>query len=242
MLLLHGGGAVEPADFGTLAAWFDPRFEITHSGDLTAVTDWNDHSGAARDGTIVGAPTYEATGWNGKPSVSCDGTDDGIVCASLGAVFAGSDIPFYVVCAMQCTSLPGALEKPLALGVTGSAAQVHAIEWINATNNWGLKRNDAATNKFHTGTNNSLDTSRHVISFQFTGTLGTLTEDGASVGLDNKDLDVGSITFNSFSLGFWRASTDKEWANVRFGPVLVYSALTNEAGARQWLIDQGYGP
>lgn len=50
------------------------------------------------------------------------------------------------------------------------------------------------------------------------------------------------MTLDNFSIAFRHGSSDADFFNARYGPVLVYSAVTDLAGAEQWLIDQGYGP
>lgn len=73
-----GGGTWTPAEI-TTALWLDANDAgtITESGGF--VTEWRDKSGNSRHATDPGSglrPAYQATGFNGLPTLDFDGTDD----------------------------------------------------------------------------------------------------------------------------------------------------------------------
>ena len=69
-----------PALYGTLALWVDAA-DVAGTGvnpsDGSVVTTWADKSGGGRTATKVGNPTLSATGVNGKPGISLDGSSMG---------------------------------------------------------------------------------------------------------------------------------------------------------------------
>jgi hypothetical protein len=241
MLFLFGGKApiVTPTDFGTLVAWFDPRFELSESAG--AVTDWNDHSANAHNGTVIGAPTYEATGWNSAmPSVLFDGSDDGVHADAVATFASGSDVPLYVVCAWQVVTR--AASKTLwAFGNSASNTRHHSMESVSSDRAQLLRRDDAATQVTNITSANAIDGSCQIASHLFHGTTSDLYLDGTvNANWNGAALNVGSVTLNTFSLGYRRGSANINFGHVRFGPILIYSSLTDRAGAEQWIIDQGY--
>lgn len=235
--------ASTPASFGTLQAWIDPRYNITHTGDGTAVTDWNDHSSNAHNGVVNGAPTYEATGWNGSPSVLLDGTDDALFMDALAAIATGSDQPITVVMAVQCVTAFTTNDRLFSFGHSSTAEtnRMHSIIQQTSNRYQILRRDDAALLKSDITNINAGTLNRAHLAFEFTGTLCYLFLNGVVDSLVNGgDLDVGTITLDRFALGCGRGSTNVNFASMRVGPVLVYSTLTDRAGAEAWLASEGY--
>lgn len=235
-----GGAAPAPADFGTLVAWIDPRYDITHTGDGTAVTDWNDHGPNAYNGTIVSAPVYEATGWNGVPSVRFDGVDDFLHMDALGAVANGDDTPVYVVAAVQHV-VDSSSKCFISFGNNVSNVRFHKIETLSSQRYFVLRRDNAAAQVTAASAVGELVTTRTILTWEFPGTTTTLYKNGTAVtGINGASLNNGTITINQFALAVFRGASNSAWCNVRFGPVLVYSALTDRAGAEAWFASEGY--
>lgn len=71
-----------PSLYGDLQLWLDAA-DVTGTGtganpaDGSIVTTWVDKSGSGGDGTKVGDPTLAASGLNGKPALSFNGTSTG---------------------------------------------------------------------------------------------------------------------------------------------------------------------
>lgn len=63
-----------PSDLSGLEFWLKGDAGLTESAG--AVTTWSDQSGNARNPTVQSNPSYTATGLNGKPTVTFDGTND----------------------------------------------------------------------------------------------------------------------------------------------------------------------
>lgn len=73
------GGAWTPAEIEGLALWLDADDASTITLNGSTVSQWSDKSGNARNATqdtAASQPTYNATGFNGKPTLTWDGTDD----------------------------------------------------------------------------------------------------------------------------------------------------------------------
>lgn len=68
-----------PAELPNLALWLDAADSSTITLNGSTVSQWNDKSGNSRhasQGTAANQPTYTASGLNGKPVVTFDGSDD----------------------------------------------------------------------------------------------------------------------------------------------------------------------
>jgi hypothetical protein len=63
-----------PSDLGGLELWLKADAGLTESAGT--VTAWNDQSGNARNPTVQSNPSYTASGLNGLPTVTFDGTND----------------------------------------------------------------------------------------------------------------------------------------------------------------------
>jgi hypothetical protein len=232
-----------PTDFGTLQGWIDPRFEISHGGDATPITDWNDHSTNAHNGTVIGGPTYEALGWNGAlPSVLFDGTDDALSMDTLATFASGTDQPVYIVMALQGQTLTS-VDRILSFGhsTVVETSRMHSLHWTTSNRYLVSRRDDAALQKTDVSNVNAATTNRAHITWEFNGTVSNVYINGVVDSLMSAgDLDVAAITLNRFALGCGRGSTNANFGHFRLGPILIYSNLTNRAGAEQWLTDQGY--
>lgn len=236
--------AATPADFGTLLAWIDPRYDITHSGDATAVTDWNDHSAAALNGVVVSAPTYHATGWNGSlPSVSFNGTSDALALDGLAASISGSDKPIYVVAAIQM----GSVASGQSIFSGGQAAtpphnRYRELGTITSSRYYPASRDDSLTIDADVSSVGALTTTRAHVTWAFSGTDVTLYFNGTVDSVCNlTPQNVGTITMNQFTIGARRGTSASAFATIaHLGPVFFYSSLTDRAGAEGLLTGWGY--
>ncbi len=231
---------ITPANFGTLVAWIDPRYNITHTGDGTAVTAWTDHGPNAYAGTIIASPTYEATGWNGHPSVLFNGTDNAAAFDGVATFASGTDQPTYIVMAVQLVTVTTG-DVFVGFGRSTANTIFHVLGQLSSNRYQILRRDDALTQVTAASAVNDLVTTPTRLTWEFSGTTTTVYKNGTVTGINAASLDNGATTLNRFAIGAQRGgSASFNWANVRFGPVLVYSSLTDRAGAEAWLTSEGY--
>lgn len=227
-----------PEDFGTLVARLDPRANLTLAG--SNVTAWVSEDASSHVATIVGTPRVE-NDWNGNPSIAFDGSSAGIYFPTIGAPFAGSDVPFYVIAAVRV--FDPVLNDYIWCFTQSAASVANSGLTISTNERWCMTRNDGATNKFPTASNFSAShRDPRIMSMMFNGTQGSLYEDGDLI-IDAADLDVNSIALDSFNLGFRRSATPTAFCACKIGMVLVYSSLDDSGriAAEQWIRDEGYG-
>jgi hypothetical protein len=83
-----------PDELGaSLALWLDAEDAASITLNGSTVSQWDDKSGNARhvsQATAVNQPNYTASGLNGKPVITFDGTNDALINASAGLMRAVS--------------------------------------------------------------------------------------------------------------------------------------------------------
>lgn len=245
MLMLFGGKGAEPgpADFGDLVAWFDPRYAITHSGDGSDVTAWTDVTGA-HVGSVLSAPTWRASDWNGRPVVEFDGSVDAVAFDSVAPFFSGTDVPLYVVMAFQALSVATG-QVFWGLGHSSIAATSRRFDLGTSTSERYIctKRDDALTIVQLVSTVDFLKSNRALLTYAQNGTQIRLLRDGTvDPSLNGAAMDVGATTLDRFTLGCMRGSNTTSFGHFRMGPMLVYASLSDAFAAERWLVQQGYGP
>lgn len=107
-----------PLDLGSdLLAWWDASEGVSLSG--SNVTAWADRKNAysAAQGTAASQPTWAAADFNGKPSLTFDGTDD---CLTLASQPFGSGAIDLEVWALVQQDVPGATTDTRAFFGMGS--------------------------------------------------------------------------------------------------------------------------
>ena len=94
MVVLGGRKLWTPAALGSLLAlWLDANDFSTITLNGSTVSQWNDKSGNVRNvsqATAANQPNYTASGLNGKPVITFDGTNDALLNASAGLIRAVS--------------------------------------------------------------------------------------------------------------------------------------------------------
>lgn len=243
--IAQAGQPGEPSDFGTLEFWIDPRYEITHSGDGTAVTAWNDHGPNSYAGTITGAPIYEATGWNSNmPSVKFDGVTDGfsfLAATGASAFASGDDKPIYVVAAMEVLTVQTSADDFFGFFHSGTPTnnRYRKLSVISSNRFYPGSRDDSLTVSSQASGVNANTTVPRIVTWAFEGTTISLYLDGVVDPLISSFAqDVGTTTLDQFGLAHGHGSVPQNNANVRFGPVLVYSALKDRRAAEEWIAQQ----
>jgi hypothetical protein len=230
-----GGGAVWLPSYTTgLVLLADAHYGITLNG--TRVATWEDQSGAANDLVQSAAgnqPLYEATGLNGKPTLSFVtartdwmGRFGGTLCDAA----RGNDNPYtlFMVCAQQNTA---GLAAYYAF-TNSTAANPRLLFYQNgaASRVTQYRRDDtgAASGPVGSGTG---DTTAHVISHVFAGTTGSAYIDG-DVVLNGQACNVGVTTVDLFTIAAERlADVAQSAMTVKISAVLVYDGALS-AGDR----------
>ena len=119
----------------TTALWLDAAEAGTITLNGSTVSQWNDKSGNGRNvsqATASAQPTYNATGLNGKPSLSFDGTSDFM----LGVSNIGlSGNPLFSVAGVFVTQLPSD-DVFLSFGSTAAASSYHFMGANSGNNVW----------------------------------------------------------------------------------------------------------
>lgn len=100
-----GGGSWTPAEI-TTTLWLDANdaSTITQSGGV--VSEWRDKSGNARhvtQGTSGQQPSYQATGFNGSPTIDFDGTDDRMALPTSIALAESNSFDIFIAMAPNTT-------------------------------------------------------------------------------------------------------------------------------------------
>jgi hypothetical protein len=101
----NGGAAWSPAQLSA-ALWLDAAdaTTITQSGGF--VTEWRDKSGNSRHATDIFSsqrPAYQATGFNGSPTLDFDGTDDGMGLSTAIALATTNSFDIFIAMAPNTT-------------------------------------------------------------------------------------------------------------------------------------------
>lgn len=133
-----------PADI-TTALWLDADDAATITTVSGAVSQWNDKSGNNRNASQSvsnSRPVYNATGFNGKPCISFDGTDDQLDLVQFAqqsgqniyAVVNTTDIGLSNRILLQRTS-PAA--ENLAIYFNSNAAYRPSVYWSGFRAGWG---------------------------------------------------------------------------------------------------------
>lgn len=107
-----GAGPWTPGALGSaLALWLDAADSSTITLNGSTVSQWADKSGRgnnATQSTAANQPTYSATGYGGKPSLTFDGTNDSLVLPTTGVMGINTAAGFYISTA--ASTLSGAIQ------------------------------------------------------------------------------------------------------------------------------------
>lgn len=204
----------------------------------TGVSQWNDLSTAgnnATQGTGGIQPTFEAAGFNGKPSVLFNGSSFFLSANGVATSETGSNIPITCIAAVQSTANVAAD----AISFTSSASDnaFYAMHGDSGTA-WRTRRRDDAASAV-VATNGTSDLNRHIVTTIFNGTTENQFVDGAARAGDPTAMSVGALTLNRFSVGCLNLSSGAAafWAG-RVAAVAMYSRAITTAerhAAEHWM-------
>lgn len=98
-----------PSELGApLALWLDAEDATTITLNGSTVSQWSDKSGRgnnATQSTAANQPTYSATGYGGKPSLTFDGINDSLVLPTTGVMGINTAAGFYISIAASTSSV-----------------------------------------------------------------------------------------------------------------------------------------
>lgn len=246
MLSLGGVRAASPGDFGTLVTGWHPEDAVLSGAD---VTSWPSRWGSSYTLSVADAPQYSVTGWAGTaPAILCDGTNDGLYHDTLAQSWpAGDDVPWYAVMAVDVVSVVGGGVLAAFGDAVSTTASRHLFNvQVADPTRWSSTRvSDSVASASVASAAGATSTGRRIVSIEYSGTALTVRMDGVVVsGMSAAAQNVSTCAgMDTFGLGvFRRAGAGANYGNYRFGPVLLYSALPDEAGARAYLHSLGYAP
>lgn len=209
-----------------LEAWWDgadPEGDGTPPANGSNPSSWIDKSGNAHNLSVVGAPSFQATGLNSKGVLRFDGVDDGYAVASA-FIYALGTAQIWAI-AKSDESGTGTI---IAEGVTTNANAVYRL-YDDDTNNdyvWQLT-NTTPVDRFA----NTQDRQTNAWD------LVIVTDNGAATGTSNEVVDVDAGTtgaytrdgpaFSRLAIAFTRRNTDTVWFDGDIAEILVLTSAAS---------------
>lgn len=223
-----------PTDLGSsLALWLDAADTSTLTLIGASVTEWRDKSGSNRhasQASTANCPTYQAAGFNSRPTLSFDGTNDNLRADAVSVIVRGTNTPFSVVGVMNAS--PSAGTFPVGFGFASSTSSGSFVSTL-AFDSTGLtyfpSRNNVGVGSTLTGTT-SVSGLNLVSVYSFTGTTGTVWHNGSQEVTGS--LAVGPMESgmpNQAAIGALPRSTVGGYLNFRISELIaVNTALSTE--------------
>lgn len=209
-----GGGGFNPADYGTVAFWYDPTQGVTDAGG-GAVSAWADQSGNGRtlsQGTGASRPTTGTRTQNGLNVIDFDGTADRMTTSSFTQAEPWSVFLVWLSDTNAATRL-----AMTHLGTDGSSNYSGFGVTTDSGGSWYYSGFSGDT--IGAGT---ADTNAHIMSYIIDSATLTLYEDGTQIATSgNTNGITGGICVGAFkdSSNFW---------NGWLGDIIGYSGALND--------------
>jgi hypothetical protein len=170
------------------------------------------------------------TAWN-YASILYNGVDEYSTADAAAAPFSGVDKPTHVVFAVQHV-VRAAGKYVWMMGESGSNVHWYG-QYDDGTNLDTRREDDGGVNKTVDG-GAAMSTNAFIQSQMFDGQdVNTFYNSVADVSAG--DLDVGTCTHNTFTLGCLRRAANSGFANVRYGQFLIGTDLRNRPGLERWV-------
>lgn len=229
---------------GTLIGWYEVRPDLVTLGSGTDVAVLaNRVPGGANPlvQPLSGSsqrPAYEATGWNGRPSILFDGLTNYMHAHGLAASVTGTDTPFTIVLAAQLVTVgtvAGYNRAVWCFGRAGNDSPLCGFTILDGTPDGAMSRRDDANTLRQRAQASALTTSRATYTHKFTGThVAERTNSVLDANLNGvaspaAEVDVGLLTLDTFSVGCAVRATTAWLSNVRLGGMLVYAGALDDA-------------
>ena len=225
-----GAQAFSPSNIAGLSLWLDATtglFDATSGGnpvttDASSVARWEDQSGNSRhitQSTLASQPILKTAIQNGKNIIRFDGTND-ILRRSGAFVHAqGAATIFVVVSANSGTS-----DRLVVEGRTTSTNPLYMpIISANATLFQVLYRIDSGTIPLN---NVSFGTAFNGTGFKLVCALDSGTNFAGfinKVTTNNQNYSRGTVTLDTFSIGGWATTTERDFFPGDVAEVVIYN-------------------
>lgn len=199
---------------------------LLHGDDLGAggstIVSWSGRRSSLA-GSGVGSPTVNASGWAGGGSLtlktcSLNGSSQGVGLDAAGAAYAAGT-PFTWIVAAKLTA-SAAVRSVLALGNTGTTNHARLLGLTVTTDTARFRSVVNGTAETDTGTAIT-EGAQIILGCTFTGSavrVVRLATGGVETVLLNNAAHsgAGTLTINSFNLGFLKGPTNIEWCAGEF--------------------------
>jgi len=219
------------ASIPDMAAWWRLDQGVTTvSGAVSAIASQGGLGHPLVQSIAGSRPTFESSGWvDGGPSMLLDGSSDFLTSEACAACLSGADKSLTLIMLFQWVSTTvdrymfhlgnSATSTPYYGQTLAASTLAHRV----------YRRDDTGTGVNVAGTS-AANTSRHVLSHMFTGTSLTMLRNGASIGIDGVACDVGTVTFDMFTIGAARyLATVGNYANIRVAEIAAWTrALSSD--------------
>lgn len=212
-----------------LSAWFDITqglyqdsaltVPVTADGDM--VGGWVDrqNSHPATQGTTASKPLYKTGIQNGRAMLLFDGSNDGLIMATVGALLSGTDVPHTRAVVFKFVGTTGTTCL-LGAGNAGSVTPFDALQ--KSSNGFAHNRRDDANVNLTNARLATLDTAAHVLISVFDGATDTLYLDGVNLG--SGSIDVGALTLTTGSIGCLNRTSISQTISGYIGEALQFGA------------------
>jgi len=208
-----------PAELSGVQLWLDADDATTITESSGNVSQWDDKSGNGNHVTQAAAsaqPSYLATGLNGLPALSFDGTDDTMATTTAAMPTGNSPRSLFVVYQPQATTSSHSIAGQ---SLTGTRSSWFMLQF----------RNDAVKgDPYFAGFQDDLTdsqtptTTAKIGAVTYDGTTTTLFRTGSQVAQDTKTLNTESGIFRIGS-----SAGNSEFANMLFSEAVgVNSSLS----------------
>jgi hypothetical protein len=236
------------ASFGA-TYWMNPLNAVYQDGALTTPAADADPVGGVPDAlggatvasqTLTARPTLDIDGINNRRCLLFTAASSQYLAANaLATVVSGADTPFSVVLVARLADVADR-RAYFSAGNTGTGNSFCSLDASFNTSYRVLRTDDAGS---ATSSNNGApSTAAQVITFIFSGTTVTVRVNGVTV-TNGDALNVGTITFNVFSIGILRRNALANAMNGRVGHwAFIPRALTvPEAVSVEQIMASDYG-
>jgi hypothetical protein len=209
-------------------AWWDASYGVTVTG--AGVSSWEDRVGGYKmlQATDASRPAWSATGFNGAPGLTFDGTDDHLLLASQP--FPSGAEPCEVWAVVQQDALAADATSRILFsygGTTGLVARQVRRNVVTATNRFGIVVGNG-TSVFTADAVSGEFSTRHVVRAIFGGAASDAALDGGAKVSVSAVPSTGTVRAR---IGATQADTPTSFWKGEMRDVLVTSLLTDDEAA-----------
>jgi hypothetical protein len=215
----------------SLLAYWDAEASSSLTLSANSVTTWTDTvAGYAPTQSVSGSkPTYSATGFNGRPGITFDGTDDYLLLSSSGIPSGAVDLELWVL--IDQTSLVADTTDRYPLSIGGAASVNNQVRLMRSVvtdvNRAGARAGNGTTNSAVT-TGAADFSGRHVVRAKF-------NQSGFSASIDGNALASSASIIpntNGTAIAIGAQLTGGGAAKCVMSAALITSALNADQAAQ----------